>query len=313
MVKHLRLNFSPQAWVRPLSLYWNRRIWGDVWRQSRRFRWPSGAMEVAFLWLLGLLGGSFVLLQASHYQYFWVPPGALWGGKGLAALLTIAPPDVGQPGLGRGIVLALGLATWLCLVAGTEKLRLMVALAYQGAPSRRSTWAKRLRPWVMAIVLVITASLVVQLMAVSGQAEGVAQTNFPGGNALMPLGRWLVAVTLTTLGLALINWLSPVPWLRGSPLWPGVWLTLGLGMAAIGLGQWGLGWLQTSAIAYALFLDLGLRLALLYWLILLVPLGAQFNISCMAHRGGSGGSLRGSRLTPPPPSFDSFKIKRRSD
>jgi hypothetical protein len=131
------------------------------------------------------------------------------------------------------------------------------------------------------------------------------------------LGRWLVALASAGLGLGLSYRLVVYRWPQGLPLWPGVNLAVGLGLGLLGLRSWSLGWLDRAAIAQGELLALGLQLGVVYLLVLLVPLGAQVNLGLLRHRGatmaGPGRTPWGLRSTaPPPPSFDSFKINRRS-
>jgi hypothetical protein len=87
-------------------------------------------------------------------------------------------------------------------------------------------------------------------------------------------------------------------------------LVLGLGIFAV--RNVCVGWLMGQAMAYAPLLTLALNLLTLYGLIVLVPLGAQVNLSALHHQGLSPQRTWGSPTSmAPPPSFDSFKIKRR--
>ncbi|PSR15916.1 hypothetical protein C8255_20615, partial [filamentous cyanobacterium CCP3] len=104
--------------------------------------------------------------------------------------------------------------------------------------------------------------------------------------------------------------LAPRRWAAGLPLWPGVRLVLLLGIVGLGLRSWGLAWLAGQELAYGLLLTLGLNLGSLYGLILLVPVGAQVNLSALRHRGTV--SRPWGMPPPTPPSFESFKINRRS-
>ncbi|MGF1567428.1 MAG: hypothetical protein ACFCVD_05065 [Nodosilinea sp.] len=313
MVQRRRLKLNPGAWLKGIPPYGNLALWQDIWHQGQRFHWSTTATEVSFLWLLGLLGSSFGLLQVSRQNVFWVPQGVLRLAHGLRDTLAIPVPVEAGSGLGQLALLAIAIGTGLCLVTGTERLAQVVATAYQGAPSRRRGWAGRLWPWLMAVILLVMVALVAELVGrplALDTAEGSAPSPLVSWAKLTQGLRWLGAAGVMTLGLGLFNRLSPRPWQPGSPLWPGVGLTLGLGLGLWGLGQWGIERLQSAELAYSLLLELGLSLLLLFCLIVLVPVGAQFNASMGQHGGGPGRFFGDPRITPPPPSFESFKIRR---
>ncbi|NJL48416.1 MAG: hypothetical protein HC929_14225 [Leptolyngbyaceae cyanobacterium SM2_5_2] len=83
MVKRQHLKTGISMALSPLAIYWNLAIWRAIWHQSQRYRWRSITAEVAFLWLLGMLGASFALLQLSQQSNLTVPSSALKLATGL--------------------------------------------------------------------------------------------------------------------------------------------------------------------------------------------------------------------------------------
>ncbi|MBD2108388.1 hypothetical protein [Nodosilinea sp. FACHB-13] len=303
MMKRFLHYLSPALWGRTLSLYGSGKLWREVRQQAARSRWAEVTAAIAFLWLLGLLGFSFVLLHSE--QSLLLPLGAL--AHGLKTMLGMAATSpTPAPGLwGLGLV---GLGAWLCLVAGTQKLMQLVAVAAGSSLTPLARWRDRLLPWGITLLGLGVAGLVFSLVGSTADAAAVASR----WNALTWLGRWLLAVGVEVAGLALVYKLVPQRRLPGLGLWPGVKVVLVLGLGILGLRHWGLSWLNQQAIAYDLLLVLGLNLGTLYGLILLVPVGAQVNLSVLRHRGFVHRPRERSIPTPPLPSFDSFKIKRRN-
>lgn len=295
---------SPALWSSTLSVYGSGKLWREVGQQAARSRWAEVSAAIAFLWLLGLLGLSFVMLHGE--QGAMLPPGALALAHGIQTMLGIVDTSpTTAPGLWElGLV---GLGAWFCLVAGTQKLVQLVAAITGTSPTPLARWRDRLLPWGITLLGLGVAGLVFSLVGSTPDASASASR----WNALIWLGRWLLAVAIGAAGLALVYRLTPQRWLPGLGLWPGVRVVLVLGLGILGLRHWGLSWLTRQEIAYDLLLVLGLNLGTLYGLILLVPVGAQINLSILRHRGAA--HRPWSRPIPirPPPSFDSFKIKRR--
>ncbi|MBE9108783.1 hypothetical protein IQ273_05050 [Nodosilinea sp. LEGE 07298] len=305
MIKRFLHYLSPTVWAGSLTIYGNGRLWREVWLQAARSRWAEVAAAIAFLWLLGLLGLSFVLLHLEHYQALPLPSGVWQLAHGLSTSLAIAPVDASANFLGRWELGILGLGAWLCLVAGSQKLVQLVAAVYGSGSIRPVNWRTRILPWGITLLGLGLAGLVLSLI-------GGATVSQPGLAAqIWRLGRWAIALASIALGLGVVYRLVPRRWAPGLPLWPGVRLVLLLGLVGLGLRYWGLTWLAGQNIAYGLLLTLGLNLGALYGLILLVPVGAQVNLSALRHRGPVS---RPWGMPPPPttpPSFESFKINRR--
>ncbi|WP_155523758.1 hypothetical protein [Nodosilinea nodulosa] len=303
MIKRFLSFLSPGVWASTIALYGSGRLWREVGLQAARSRWAEVVATIAFLWLLGLLGLSFVLLHLEQNQGLPLPALAL--AHGLQTSLAIAGADASANFLGRWGLGIVGLAAWVCLVVGSQKLVQLVAEAYGSAPSRPVGWRTRLLPWGVTLLGLGLAELVLTLV---GQSTA---SPHPGlGQRIWWLGRWAIALASLGLGLGLMYRLSPRRWVPGLALWPGVRIALGLALVGLGLRHWGLSWLIHQNIAYGLLLALGLNLGTLYGLILLVPVGALVNVAALRHRGPTR-SWGTPLTTPPPPSFDSFKIKRR--
>lgn len=304
MVKRFLNYLSLALWSRTLSVYGNGKLWREVGQQAARSRWAEVTAAIAFLWLLGLLGLSFVLLHGD--QNALLPPGTLALARGLQTMLSLAntQPTAAPGRWGLGLV---GLGAWLCLVAGTQKLVQLVAGVVGSNPTPLVRWRDRLLPWGITLLGLGVVGLVLSL--VSGATDAAAIASRWG--ALMQLVRWVLAIGIGAVGLALVYRLTPQRWLSGLGLWPGVRAVLVLGLGILGLRHWGLSWLTRQGIAYDLLLALGLNLGTLYGLILLVPVGAQINLSILRHRGAVQRPWSRPIPSPPPPSFDSFKIERR--
>ncbi|MBD1876368.1 hypothetical protein H6F75_23040 [Nodosilinea sp. FACHB-131] len=304
MVKRFLHYLSPALWSSTLSVYGSSKLWREVRQQAARSRWAEVSAAIAFLWLLGLLGLSFVMLHGE--QSAMLPPGALALAHGLQTMLGMAAtPPTTAPGLwGLSLV---GLGAWLCLVAGTQKLVQLVAAVAGSSPTPPARWRDRLLPWGITLLGSGVAGLVFSLVGSATDAAIASRWN-----TLICLGRWLLAIGIGAAGLALVYRLTPQRWLPGLGLWPGVRVVLVLGLGIVGLRHWGFSWLTRQGIAYDLLLSLGLNLGTLYGLILLVPVGAQINLSILRHREVVHRPWARPIPTSPPPSFDSFKIKRRN-
>ncbi len=68
--------------------------------------------------------------------------------------------------------------------------------------------------------------------------------------------------------------------------------------------------ITAQALAYGSLLQLALVLVTMLGLALLIPLGAQFNVSLVNLNQVSMPLVQSPRLSAPPPSFESFKINR---
>ncbi|MBW4485245.1 MAG: YihY/virulence factor BrkB family protein [Tildeniella torsiva UHER 1998/13D] len=305
MVKRFLSYLSPALWGSTLSVYGSGRLWREVGQQAARSRWAEVTAAIAFLWLLGLLGLSFVLLHLG--QRGMLPLGALGVARGLQTILGIATAAAPTASPGRWGLSLVGLGAWFCLVAGTDKLVRLVAAVFDPRPTLLASWRSRLLPWGITLLGLGVAGLTVSLTGNGLDAAAIAGR----WGVFIRLGRWALAIGIGAAGLGLTYRLAPQRWLPGSALWPGVKVALALGLGILGLRHWGLGWLVRQGIAYDRLLILGLNLAALYGLILLVPVGAQINLTILRHRGAIHRPWGRPIPTPPPPSFDSFKIKRR--
>jgi uncharacterized BrkB/YihY/UPF0761 family membrane protein len=306
MAKRFLHWLSVGAWANALAIYGSGRLWREVVYQARRSRWAEVAAAVAFLWLLGLLGGGFVVLHLGQNRALWLPPGSLELGRSLQAGLAIPEPDANTLPLNRWGLGPVGLGAWLCLVAGTQKLVQLVRAVYSSAPTAHARWRTRLLPWGATLLGLGVTGLVFSLVSHDRTLSQPGPAHWGE-----QLGRWIVSLGGVALSLALLYRLAPSRPLPGLPLWPGVRLSVALGLVILGLRQWGLSGLAAPAIAYHRLLALGLNLGALYIAILLVPLGAQVNLSTLHYRGEVRRPWGVRAPAPPPPSFESFKIKRR--
>ncbi len=303
MVKRFLYRFSPQAWGPALAVYVKGRLWQEVWHQARRSRWAEGAAAVAFLWLLGLLLGSFVVLHLG--QGVWLPPGWLEVARSIQSGVAIPSTEAGAGPISRWGLGLVGLGAGVSWVAGTQKLLRWVGEVYGDRTDR--AWRSRLLPWGVSLLGLGLAGAIVSLVGPASALTGAGLARWSEH-----LARWGVALGTLALGLALVYRFTPRRWRAGLPLWPGVRLAIVLGLGIFAVRGWCVGWLTGQAMAYLPLLTLALNLLTLYGLIVLVPLGAQVNLSALHYRGLSPQRTWGSPTSmAPPPSFDSFKIKRR--
>lgn len=287
------------------ALYANPQLWQQVWRQSRRQGGGMVAAAIALLWLVSLLIISFLVLQLPNSISAPLPAAIPNLARHLATSLGVpqsSSPVVALPW--AWLVLLIG-GAGLWGVAGTTQLTETLARIYPGRGQSRRTGLSRLWPWAVTALLLLQAPLLASWLRApdSGQPSLWGQA--------LGLLRWLAATGLITLTLAILNRFSAKPWIRGCPLWPGVGLTLGLGLVVWTLGDWLLAWIWGHGFAYGLLLVLGLvmiRLVLLLWLVLW---GAQFNVGLLFYTSRTRGQTGPPHLRqPPPPSFDAFKINR---
>ncbi|MBE9139987.1 YihY/virulence factor BrkB family protein [Nodosilinea sp. LEGE 07088] len=308
MAKRFWHHLSPTLWVSSLAVYGNGRLWREVWTQAARSRWSEVGAAVAFFWLLGLLGLSFGLLQ--WHQTHALPPAVLGLAHSVQTTLALAVsepnPPASRSSVGVWQLGLLSLVAWVCLVSGTQKLIRLITLVYSNGSTQPHRWRTRLLPW--GITLMGLGIGVIIFALVDRNGEHVAQPGFT--QWVWRLSRWALALGSVALGLGLGYRLVAQRWTPGLPLWAGVRLVLALGLGLLGLRSWALSWLAQQNIAYGLLLTLGINLGVLYGCIWLVPLGAQVNLSLIRHRAGASRPWSMSSV-PPPPSFDSFKIKRR--
>lgn len=72
-MKRLLHYVSPAVWASMLATYGNSRLWREVWLQAARSRWAEVTAAIAFLWLLGIVGLSFVMLHLEQNQALPLP------------------------------------------------------------------------------------------------------------------------------------------------------------------------------------------------------------------------------------------------
>jgi uncharacterized BrkB/YihY/UPF0761 family membrane protein len=309
----------PRVSARGLSIYGHGGIWRDVLGHARKLTMTAVALEVALLWLLGIMAGSFALLQ-SHLQGFPLPPVSLTLSQLIQTLLMPASPDQGTE-LGRVGVGAIALLAGGCLLTGTSRLAYLVSRVYRSSLPRRPRWVTLVCHGFLTGVIWVLVNLVLHFVGANDlvaatvadlrlqTAEG--STVSPSWQATLWHGvRWPVAAGLVGLGLACFYRLSPQRWPRGAPLMPGIILAIGLGAISIGLSLWTMRWITSPPIAYGPLLHLTIALGLVFWLILLVPLGAQFNVSLVNQGVVSVAAVGVPPIAAPPPSFETFKISR---
>ncbi len=283
-----------------LGLYGNLSLWQSLWHKGGQGRWTTKTTEITFGWLLGLLGGSFVTLHLNPGQG-WLQ-GALRLATWLQALVRaeVLPPPADP---NRWLLVGVGLITWVCFLAGSRPLTQTLGAIYQGQPVPPTSWVRRFIPWVITVMLLTMVAIAVALVTGPADAPGPERWGW-----LIGLGRWIAAIGVLGLGLGVVYRLSPSHWVPGTPLLPGTVLTIAGWLLVQGLSRWGIQRLVELA-NYGLLLGLGVGLVGLYSLVLLMLVGAQFNVLTRSSGPGPGKRF-GRRRPPPPPSFDSFKINR---
>jgi hypothetical protein len=307
-----------------LSCYWQIAVWRNALRQMRQARSGTTAAEVAFVWLVGLAGASFALLQWGYQQTWANPPAYLRLGWWLPLLLPA--DDAASAATGTLVTVAIATGAGLCFWVGTGKLAQAVSMAYGNTLKRRNSWRQLLVALLLTVLLWLAVSLALAWVgpppalapALSGDllklsvAEGQIATAPPWRETLWQVVRWPMSLLTLASALALVYRFAPHRWSRGMAILPGVGLGLGLGAMVLGLTHWGLAWLAVNSLKYGVYLNLATHLLVMYWLIWLGLLGAQFNGSLPVGRSGGGYTFGNQRVPPPPPSFDSFKINRNA-
>ena len=323
MIRRRRLNFSPrlpQLGLGRLSVYWHKGIWQDALGHAARLNLGSIAREVALLWMLGILTGSFAALQWNQ-QYLSLPQFSLALSNLVQAMF--GPEPISPYGeIGRLWIFAIALVSWLCLVSGTARLADLVSRVYQSSLTRRPRWASFLSHWLLTAVMVTVVNFILFWIGPEYGAAAITEDlklKASEGSAIVPtwqtnfwyLVRWPLTLGLFGLSTAMFYRLSPQRWPRSAPLWSGVGLTTILSAIGTGAGWWTINMITSRVPAYGVLLVVAVVLLELIWLALVIPFGAQFNVSLI----GRGNLLRipahAFPTTAPPPSFEAFKINRR--
>jgi len=278
------------------------------------------SLESTFLVVLGLLLGGFGLLQV-HQHYLGLPSVSLtlsyWLASFWSSTVHAQSSAAIQP-IWLGTILMLA---WLCLLGAVARLSRLISRVYRSSLPRRPGWLTRLYHWgLTAIVLAAVNALLYwigpdALIPVTADdlrlktAEG-APIGPTWQTTIWQVVRWPVALSAVGLALGIFYRLSPQRWQRGAPLWPGVGLSLLLGGLGVASGIVLLEQIDQQNLTYGIVLQVALILVGLLGLVLLIPFGAQFNVSLVNQNQVSMPSDGPQRSTAPPPSFDSFKINR---
>lgn len=324
MIKRRRFKFNFWSGVsccrfRGLSFYWHGGIWRDILHHVGALSMPAIALEVTLLWVLGLLAGSFALLQIDQ-QLLRLPSFSLSLSYGVAQLLLPVSQESGASLARIWIVFILAIA-WLCMVAAISQTARLVSRVYRSSVPKRPRWVTLIYHWFLTLLLLTVASLALHWLGpdtISPEtatdlrlktAEG-SRVAAPWQTTLWGLIRWPATLAILALALGTFYRLSPQRWQRGAPLWSGVGLSLLLGSLGIGLSRWMMNQITAQALAYGSLLQLALVLVTMLGLALLIPLGAQFNVSLVNLNQVSMPLVQSPRLSAPPPSFESFKINR---
>ena len=325
MIKSRRfrvLSKLPRLNLQGLSFYWQGGVWRDILSHASQLKMLSIALEVAFLFGMGLLFGSFALLQ-SHHHYIDLPSVSLTLSYGVTHLIFPTPPQPGAT-LGQSGLIAIAIVAWLCFVASCRRLSHLVSQVYRSSIPKRARWLTLLFQWLITAGLLITTSLALYWVGPESLVPTPADLKLKAaeGSLVAPnwqttlwhILRWPAALGVVGVGLAILYRLSPQRWQRGAPLWPGVGLCLALGSLGTTLATWGLNYINAQALAYGQLFELAFVFTWILGLILLVPIGAQFNVSLVNQNRVNLSAFNSPPLNAPPPSFETFKIHRgRSD
>lgn len=322
MMKRRRFSFSPRLprlGLRGLSFYGHWGVWQDALTHAGILKFGNLAREVAFLWLLGTLAGSFALLQWQQ-QYGNLPPVSLSLGQLVQAILI--PAQSGQSAaIGRFWIGAMALLAWFCLVAGTSRLARLVSQIYHSSLTRRPRWLTVLGHWLLTAMALAMVNLVLHWVGpalLSGAAAEELKLAAAEGSIVAPtwqsnlwhLVRWPLSLGLVVAGLTVFYRLSPQRWSRGAPLWAGAGLAVAIGFAGIGVGFWAMLQLLRQAPAYGSLFSATIALMQLLGLAWLILFGAQFNVSLVNQGTVSVATVHSPPMVAPPPSFEAFKINR---
>ncbi len=322
MSRRRRFHFSlqfPKFGLGHFSVYGHRLIWREALTHAAQLGVGAVAREVTLLWLLGLVTGSFALLQWDE-QFPGLPRFALTLSRLIQSLLGSAPAaPVGE--VSRIWIAAIALFAWLCLASGTAHVARLVSRAYQSSLTRRPRWANLTYHWLLTAVMAIiinlilfwigpdlgTATMAADLKLKTAEGSAMAPT---WQTSLWHLTRWPLSLGLFGLNLAMFYRLSPQRWARGTPLWTGVGLTTCCTAAGVGLSWWAIDTILNQMPAHGKLLAAAVSLLGLLWLVLLIPFGALFNGSLITHGAFPPTAGRQSHATVSPPSFETFKINR---
>jgi uncharacterized BrkB/YihY/UPF0761 family membrane protein len=281
---------------------------------------PAVCLESTFLLILGLLLGGFGLLQV-HQHYLGLPSVSLTLSYWLASFWPSTAQTPGSEAIQRiwlGVIL---IVAWLCWVGAVSRLSRLVSRVYRSSLAKRPQWLTVLYHWGLTVVVLAAVNILLYwigpdaLIPVTADelrlktAEGTP-VGLTWQTTVWHVVRWPVAIATVGLALGIFYRLSPQRWQRGAPLWPGIGLSLLLGGLGVASGIFLLEQINQQNLTYGIVLQVALIFVGLLGLVLLIPLGAQFNVSLVNQNQVSMPSGGPQRITAPPPSFDSFKINR---
>ena len=292
---------------------------GQMLAESRRRRFSGWAAELSFGLFMALLACGFTLLLLKHQG--WMPPTQLtrlllrWQ-QVLPIGVNAATPGAAVPTVARvWIGLSLGAAVWATFNAMKTTLRLVAWVQQIPVAHQRTGWSRFCMTGLLGFGALTVLALVLALTAgLPAWPWGGAIASWWGwSGSLGIIIRWLVAGALLTLvGVGVLR-LSLRDWQPGRTIMPGALLIGSLSVVSLA------GFAVCRAVATqfgdslgGVFLGLGMGAAV-YASSLSLLLGAQLNSLLQRHRERMM-SLMG-RLGPPPepPSFESFKINRRTE
>ena len=300
-------------------------LWQEVWQQSQQQRLGRVAAAIGYSWLMAFGLGAFGLINTDQ-------AGLMPLIRGLSQLLVhLGGESLAVAGAGRVIVpiprfwsvaamvIALWLAQW-----GLGQLMETIEQLSQGTPvDDPTTWSHRFKLWAGLLVLIgWTASLLVLIGLTAPHSAGptpAVPLLTPGFTlplaptwplALWQWLRWPVLWGWLATGTGLIYRLSLGPQFRTLPLWPGAWYSSGTTLLVLAL----ISWITASinpGLPYSQLLVLVLVLLLAAINVLLLLGGAIVNLSLARHRRRQTTWIHSPGTQPPPPSFESFTIRRR--
>jgi len=329
-MRRIRRALSVRAFIRFVCCLLTPSTLRQVIRRTGEQRLPSLASEMAYNAILGLFPGILALLTAiglvASLEATLMQVAGRWSDVAPVEALTLInnfTQEVSQGGNGRLFSLSFGFSLWASSGAISAAMRALDEIHDVPRGQSRPFWKAKLVSLGLTLGTLLLLLVACALIFVSDWlVHRVAAQGGPMISlALLHLWRWLswpLALGIVAAAFVLIYRFGPSRWQPGKPLVPGAVLAA-LAWAGLSLGfrLYGAHFGHFNRVYGAV----GAVIVLLLWLYLgslSMLMGDQVNVTVgddlrrRARRRGLGPKGPGG-MPVAPPSFESFRIRRRQD